>query len=295
MTTGEYSYLLLRKMQTYVSCGSDTLRAYLYNFFGEVFNDPSVVIDEQSYQNFVKHIDEEMDYCAKRNLNTAEEVYEDERFGTMQTIFQRAFAEIGIDVYFTYGDDYNYPTSVVFILPSGRKLELLDLYEYLGTEEYFANYVSFRSRMRVTDEYFNQMQSYYYLDHEPKHDLRKMETHIAGDGTVWKYNPVHKVLEIGGRGYLVGKQLWENMGIEPDTIIIGAGVTTLCSDSIGFSVTMVDMHGAKDHLQLDAGWCGSTTTARLLVIYTDNEILRNYEFADNIAVQFYALSEWEGI
>ena len=293
MTSGQYSYLLLRKLQTYVSCTDATQRAYLYNFFGEVFNDPSVHVDESSYNMFCNSMDNEMDYLARKNLYLPEDIYGDENFGKSYVALQNAFAHIGIQLELI--EEGGYPVRLKFTLPSGRQLELLDLggdQVLSSTYTSLAQCLMFRSRLNVTDDYFDQMNSYYFLEHEERLDLSDMKTNKAGSGTYWKYNSKLGVLDISGRGYLVGDRLWHNLGIQFSTMIIGAGVNQLLAESAIARTVMVFMHGAADFIELDDYWC---TAGSQLIIYTDNEIVKNHTYPENAVAEMHSLSEWGGV
>lgn len=123
MTSGQYAYLILRKLQAYTSCEDSHYRTYLYNFYGELLNDPSVVITGENYQEFCDLMDYEMDYAARMNYTTPEEVYEDENFEANYILLQNSFAAIGIDLVMTENGDG--PTSLIFTLPNGE-VKILD-------------------------------------------------------------------------------------------------------------------------------------------------------------------------
>lgn len=143
LTSGEYSYLLLKKIQLYVSCSNSGWRAYLYNFYGDIFNDPSVIVDGESYTNFCNLLNEEIDYLAKTGLYTAEEVYEDPYFNDNYALLQNAFAAIGVEL--TLANGLFGPDRLIFKLPSGEEKVLNNL------DSYYSN-ITFNARLGVTDD-----------------------------------------------------------------------------------------------------------------------------------------------
>ena len=296
--------MLLRRMQLYVSCKSSEYRAYLYNFYGEIFNDPSVVVDEASYQRFVDFMEVEVDYCAKKNLHLVESVYRDENFQSHYVFLQNAFAAIGVNMELAT-DEQGDPTSLTFTLPSGEQKVLDDF-----STKYMNGMVLYvRSQMRVTDDYLQKMKPYYLLENEEPLDLTDIGTNAAGYNTRWEYDADTATLKITGNGTLADSELWGLLGIDTiSTIIIGAGVYSLLANSLDFSnVTIVDLHGETDEIMLefdkqsdDFGgsatihFYGDPKNAKSWIFYTDNLTLRNVAYDENVSIEWHSLSEWEG-
>jgi hypothetical protein len=143
-------------MQKYVSCSESWVRVYLYNFYGSIFNDPSVTVDEESYYMFKNIMDSEADYCAKKGLHSMQAVYNDENFGESYSLLEEAFGVLGIGIEMTKTGD-GYPDQLIFTLPSGEQ-RILECYDmcYNGCTPYV------RSRLGVTDSYLEQMRPYYH-------------------------------------------------------------------------------------------------------------------------------------
>lgn len=290
MTSGQYSYMLLRRMQLYVSCKDNKWRAYLYNFFGEIFNDPSVVVDETSYQRFVDMMETEVDYCAKKNLHLMESVYHDESFEQSYVLLQNSFAAIGVNMELAVGGDGN-PSSLTFTLPSGEQKIIDDI-----SAKYMDGMVLYvRSQLRVTDDYLKKMSPYYLLENEERLDLEEIGSNAAGYNTRWQYDAETATLEIAGTGTLADAGLWELLGIETiSTVIIGAGVYRFLEGALDFTTTtIVDFHGELDEIVMDSGFLNTKTT-RTWVFYTDNLVLRNADYGSNTTIEWHSLSEWEG-
>jgi hypothetical protein len=284
-------------MQKYVSCSDPWVRVYLYNFYGSIFNDPSVIVDETSYLQFKELMETEVDYCAKKGLHSMTAIYSDENFGEAYAILEDAFGTLGIALeIITDGDGY--PDQVIFTLPSGeqRILKAQEVFFYGG-----AIYV--RSRLGVTDAYFEQMRSYYELENIERLDLEMEGCNVAGDGSRWTYDADTSTLEITGEGSLVDVIVWGYIGMPAETIstvIVGAGISSFGDEALGFSnnhVTIVTLHGEADELTVGGSLFGSFKSERVVVLYTDNATLKNIVAESTSYSQYievHSLSEWGG-
>lgn len=267
-------------MQNYVSCEDSHHRAYLYNFYGSIFNDPSVTIDGEAYSEFCDLMDKEMDYAARKGLRTPEDIYYDENFNHSYALLQNSFSIIGVDVVL------NGTTDLTFTLPSGEK-RVLD--ELQGT---WASQLTFNCQNRMTDEYFSQSYTFWELEHEEIKDLRRVGCQAAGTGTRWLYDDAEKTLEIQGEGSLANFALWAKLNItEVNTLILGAGVRKLEYYCFNNDMTIVDLHGELDPIQIDNN---ISSNYGLFVIYSDNQALRNANWGTYTEVEWHSLSEWEG-
>ena len=115
-------------------------RVELYNFYGGIFNDPSVVIDERGYMEFSELMDREMDYCARKGYRYPEEIHGDSHFNNSYTFLQKAFRSIGIEL--TLYPDTEEPSELRFLLPSGVTKVLDDLG---GSAEGYSSWLEFHS------------------------------------------------------------------------------------------------------------------------------------------------------
>lgn len=299
MTSGQYSYLLLRRIQTFVSCSDSAYRAFLYNFFGEIFCDPSVVIDEIAYNRFNELIDYDVEYCAKYNIQTFSAAYYDDNYKENLVILQEAFLSIGINMEVIMNNtDIVYPNGVIFTLPSGEQKTLDNIGIYLR-DVMFIN-----SQARVTQDYLLKMLPYYQLECEEIYDLAEIGCNAAGYNTRWTFNAETSTLEITGNGTLAPSWLWTTgacyLGLiedmtSPITIIIGAGVSRLMKESLCLTnLTIVDLHGELDDIILDDGFYLRSKNNGEWKFYTDNKKLREYPYPSNITIEWHSLSEWEG-
>lgn len=299
MTSGQYSYLLLRKLQTYVSCTDSSYRAYLYNFFGEIFNNTSVVIDEIAYNRFNDLMERDIEYAARRNLQTPSSIYYDENYNENAFLLQEAFRSIGINLEIVLNNtDIVYPEKLIFTLPSGEQ-KILD-----GLGTYWYDKLFLNSQVRNTRDYFLQMLPYYRLEHEEVQDLAVIGTNAAGYNTRWTFDAATSTLEITGTGSLAASWLWTTgvgyLGLIADmntplTMIIGAGVSRLLKEALCLtSLTIVDLHGEFDDIMLDDEFYLRSKNNGTWIFYTDNRKLREYPYPDNITIEWHTLSEWEG-
>lgn len=292
MTTGQYANLLLRKLQVYFSCSDTGYRAYLYNFFGSIFNDPSVKLTERTTQCFIDLMDDEIDYAARKNLYTLESLYNSDRFDRTWLALQNSFSSIGVNM--TYESDGDGPTNIMFELPSGKILNWVC--------RQYNSYVRVNSQLRVTDPYREQIRTYYMLD-GVKDDLNESGTNVAGLGTKWEFDEDSGELTISGEGTLAGTKLWNELGFldKIKTVIVGAGVNHLTaysiangsSDRIPVGANLVFLHGAADPVRLDA-IVGIQTLTPIYnyTIYTDNNDILNYDWPGTATITYHPLSEW---
>jgi hypothetical protein len=116
MTELEMKHFLLKKLQRSFRSDIPEFRAYLSNFFGDLFLDPSVTIAEENFNEFNYLIDYELDLCARNNLHTCREIYNSNIFDEGYTLLQAAFEKINIT--FIVDGESGY---ITFTLPSGEK------------------------------------------------------------------------------------------------------------------------------------------------------------------------------
>lgn len=298
MTHDQFAELLLRRLQIYFSCSDSAYRAYLVNFFGSIFNDPSVILNESSYVRFVTLMDEELDYCAKNNIYDLEAAYNNSRFNTQWSLLEAAFAEIGVGM--TMKKNSDGPTSITFTLPSGETR----VWDDLQSNE---KYLRINAQLRVTDDYLAQMMPYYIIDdHVVTYSLRGLETNIAGHGTYWDWDADTGTMTISGDGSLAAASLWSLLDIAPDSIetfIIGAGVNRICADALNFAVlldaamddpitvTIIDLHGSNDDILLEDQFYPDTTMQNM-IIYSDNKKLRAAVDVVVGRAEWHSLDEW---
>lgn len=288
MTSGEYAYLLLRRLQRHFRCTDSGSRMYLYNFFGEIFNDPSVVITEEAYNAFCEQMDADAVLYAQKGLTSLQDIYNDSSFGESFQMLQNSFATIGITL---EKQDSGWGGKLIFTLPNGEVKEITD------GQGLSISYLC--SRTGVDYAYAKGMMPYYEFKGEPVLDLSTMNTRVSGYGTYWEYDG-NGELEISGQGSLASAELFNDLGIRSSVknVIIGAGVNRLMKSALYFpntNMNFVFLHGAADAVQIDqnvSGTSTSTTISYYFDIYTDCAAIRQATFQPNISVRFHSLSEW---
>lgn len=288
MTSGEYAYDLLRRLQRHFRCTESGSRMYLYNFFGEVFNDPSVVITESAYNAFCEQMDADGKYYAEQGLTSLYEIYNSSGFKESWAMLQGSFASIGITIEYVVNMDTGY---IDFTLPNGN-MKRLDAYSGL-TSSYLC------ARTGAEYSYAQRMIPYYEFKGEPVRDLSQMKTNVSGYGTYWEYDGNGEV-EITGQGSLASTELFNDLGIRSavTTVVIGSGVNRFLLNSLYFpnkNVSFVFLHGSADKISFAEGFASSstaTTPSYYYDIYTDNETVRGLTFPSNISVTFHRLDEW---
>lgn len=298
MTSGEYAYDLLRQLQKRFRHPDPGYRAYLYNFFGELFGDPSVVVTQEAHAAFIEQMDTDCDYYANKGLTGLRSIYEDENFNTSYTVLQKSFATIGITMTFQEKNGDGYPKGIDFTLPNG-------VVKSISNSPFEGAYLCARSGVEYN--YARRMMPYYTFANDEIKDLSTINTNIAGYGTTWTFDEATGELEIAGSGSFAGGNLLNELGIAGSisTIILGSGVNRLSVDSLDLTktaLTIVSFRGTKEPMTIDSGFIGSGTLAAgstpyyTYTIYTDNEDLRNAPFSDNkkYAIVFKPLSEWAG-
>ena len=288
MTSGEYAYLLLRRLQRHFRCTDSGSRMYLYNFFGEIFNNPSVVITEEAYNAFCEQMDEDAALYAQKGLTSLQDIYYDASFGESFQMLQNSFATIGITLEKQSSD---WSGKLIFTLPSGEVKEITNS-QGLG-EAYLC------SRTGAEYTYAKEIMPYYDFEGEPIRDLSTMKTNVSGYGTYWAYDG-NGELEISGHGSLASAELFNDLGIRSavQTVIIGAGVNRLMKNSLYFTnnnMNFVFLHGSADAVQIDQNISGTSTSEEISYyfdIYTDCNAIKQATFQPNISVTFHSLSEW---
>lgn len=287
MTSGEYAYALLRRLQRQFRCTNEGKRMYMYTFFFDIFTHPSVTLTEEAYNSFCYQMDTDVNYYAEQGLTSLKSIYQSAGFKDSFTLMQNSFATIGITV--TYSD-----SELTFTLPDGTVKELKSSQ---GLEE---SYLC--SRTGSEYDYSKKMLPYYDFNGQDLYDLFDLNPNKAGYGTYWEYDGEGE-LEINGEGSLVNSSLFDCLGIRTaiHTLILGAGVNRFRNLSLYFNPTstnieLVFLHGSKDSVVFDTGFAGTAaddaTVSYYYKIYTDNDKIKSLVFPANISATFHSLSEW---
>ncbi len=293
MTSAQYANLLLKKMQVYFSCSDTGLRAYLYNFYGEIFTDPSVILTQETYQAFVDQMEEEVNYAAQNNLYTLEQIYYSSRFNDQFVILQNSFAAIGITLTLTK-DSFGYPSKLEFALPSGEvKVWKCQTYN---------DYAKVCAQLRCTDDYARRMRSFYLLSGEDA-PLLEEDINVAGLGTKWTWMEEEQTVSVTGEGTLASYYLWSELGFinQVKNIMVGSGVTEITKwamampDQTNFIFLQSENAPVKIHPQQFTASSNEGAKVFTYHIYTDNLTIRNNDYGDNpnVVLIFHPLDEWD--
>lgn len=293
MTSAQYANLLLKKMQIYFSCSDTGLRAYLYNFYGEIFTDPSVILTQETYDSFINQMEEEVDYAAKNNLYTLEQIYNSSRFNDQFVILQNSFAAIGITLTLTK-DSFGYPSKLEFLLPSGEtKTWYCQKYN---------DYSKLCAQLRATDDYVRRMRSFYLLSGESA-PLLEENINVAGLGTRWTWMEEEQTVSVTGEGTLASYYLWSELGFfsQIKNVMVGSGVTEITKwamampDQTNFIFFQSENAPVKIHPQQFTASSAEDAKVFTYHIYTDNLTIRNNDYGDNpnVILIFHPLDEWD--
>lgn len=289
-TSGQYKYLLYRRLQRSFSMRTPIERAYTQSFFWALFD--GVTVTEASYHTFVSMMDEQLDYLAKKGVYLCEDIpAKDVEDGSLLLI--DAFAQIGITLSISAisgGRGYQ----AVFQKAGGETLTYT--VETLGDNYFYIN-----SRAGAEIGYARMSAAAYNMEGEPVEDGDTLDPRIAGPGTYWSYAAATQTMTITGTGAYAGATTEEQLGSgEFSTLIIGASVSRLLNDCIISDETVMVLLTPEDgQITIDpsfngVGQCGSSGVP--LDVYTDCaaaiQILSGSRFEDTITL--HPLSDWEG-
>lgn len=288
-TSGQYKYLLFRRLQRSFSMQNPMERAYTQAFFWSLF--AGVTVTEAAYNNFVSMMDEQLDYIGKKGIYLCEDVpAKDVEDGSLLLI--DAFAEIGIELSISEGGG---GYQAIFKKPDGETLTYT--VSLLGT-----NYFLINARAGMTLTYARASSAAYNLEDMTVEDGDSLNPKIAGPGTWWSYAAETQTMTITGTGAYAGATVDPQLGSGAfTTLIVGAEVSRLLECCMMSSETaLVLLTPADGQITLDPkfnakyGSCGDTDVP--LDVYTDcaaaRTILSGAEFAETITL--HPLSDWEG-
>ena len=292
-TSGQYKYLLVKRLQRHFSMKVPSERAYTQSFFWNVFDD-SVTVTEDAYNQFVSIMDSQLEYLAEKGIYLCEDIpIEDVESGVL--LLTDAFKSIGIDLVVDYESDSTYYLAI-FTKPNGEKLT----YKVgkLGTSNYF--YVNSKSGTEYKYSVFSA--PYYTMQNTPVLDTSEINPKIAGIEAYWAYDPVDQSMTITGNGAYAGATAEEQLGSGPfSTLIIGASITRLVKNCMTSNETkMVLLHSSDSNIIIDdnfnSKYGGCNDTVIPLDVYTDcvNAIERLSSDAFSKTITLHSLAEWGG-
>lgn len=291
-TSGQYKYLLFRRLQRSFSMQNQRDRAYTQNFFWELFD--GITVTEAAYNNFVAMMDEQLDYMAQKGIYLCESIpSKDVEDGSLLLI--DAFAQIGITLSISTpsSDDGDY--TATFVKPGGQTL-------VYRVSMFGKNYFLINARAGTEYNYAQVSAPVYTMQDMEIEDGDELDPKIAGPGTWWNYTAATQTMTISGSGAYAGATTDTQLGGgEYTTFIVGAEVSRLLANCmISSEATMVLLHPADGQITIDSdfnvkiGSCGGNGIP--LDVYTDCaaaiQVLSGADFSESITL--HPLSEWEG-
>lgn len=282
-TSGQYKYLLVKRLQRHFSMKYAADRAYTQSFFWKLF-DETVTVTEATYNNFVRLMDTEVKYMADRNVYRCEDIPTSD-IQEHSLLLIDAFEQIGIGLVIDTSEN-----SATFTKPNGDVMTYsIDVW---GDKNYF--FLNVKSRTEY--QYARASAPYYNLQDMEVLDTAMVNPRVAGPGTYWSYDTDATTITITGDGAYAGATTEEQLGSGSyTTVIIGADVSRLLENSLEYSniATIVLLHSQDAPLLLNSGVVGSKGT-KLWTVYTDNEAFQNFAWPSSVSITWCTLDEWEG-
>ena len=291
-TSNQYKYLLVKRLQRYVSMRDSYDRAYTQSFFWKLFDD-SITVTEEAYNNFCRVIDDNIALFAEKGWyecgELPEEVVEDQSPALIE-----AFTKIGITLKTDTKSDSDYYL-LIFIKPNGETMT------YKVGKQANLNY--FYINAMAGTEYS------YAIASAPAYNIQGIDVpeelgnpKIAGPRTYWSYNAETQTMTISGDGAYAGATNEAQLGSGVyTTVICGAGVSRLLKRSIQVDGTvLVLLRPSNADMEFDPsfnaiyGSCGDTMVK--IIVYTDCAAAITALSTEEQAkyVTLHSLSEWEG-
>lgn len=267
-TSTQYKYLLIKRMQKYISAKTVDDRIYFQNFFTKLFDD-SVTVDKQSYNAFNQQIDADIKYCYDHDIYTANS--NTPNVETFVNNLVPVFKEIGITLTVAAGGQ------LTFTKPNGEVMKLNG-----GNIEIYIN-------AKAGTEYnYAAKSSYYYqqknIDVEAIEDI----PFSAGIDTYWSYSSANDgELTITGNGIFQRCPTESQICGAYQTLIISASVSRLYQNCVNRNIdTMVVLAPAEADITIDP----NIFVYSGIVVYTDNIKLQQY--CEAVTIYCFPLSEW---
>lgn len=288
-TSEQYKYLLLKRLQRHFSMTSITDRNYTYTFFGMLF-DESVTVTEEAYNNFVKVMDDEIDYCSEHGIYCCENI-STEDVETHSLVLKDAFAAIGIDLVISTeaNEEDNY--TATFTKPNGEVM----VYEVSSGMD-MRNYFYINARAGTEYNYAKLSAPYYNMESMEVLELSDCDINVCGVDCYWRYNADTATMTISGNGSYYPATTREDIGSGVyNTVIFGANVTRLMNTALDSAdiTTIVLLHAADFPLIIDES-AANTKNAHTWDVYTDNLAFRAHNWGENASITWHTLDEWEG-
>lgn len=318
-TSAQYKYILVRLLQRLISMGNIYDRAYTYNFFYKLF-DSSIIVDENSFNGFIKAMDENVVVLAEKNFYYASSLQGYIGKGEHgELLLVDAFAAIGITLKFS-------DNVARFTKPNGSTMEYTvygyqrDYYQVTknrniasdGTNCFYMNVHSYQEY-----EYAKRASIVFSLKNIDVLDAESIMPNVCGVNVYWNYNKERKEQTITGDGIFAGVTDEEQLGAGVyTTIIFSSTVNELLDGSVRikgesykdsqnktqyYPGKCVFLHAENADIKITKEFCKSnyrqkkwdTTTIYPQIVYTDcKKIIDELTGLDYITLK--PLSEWEG-
>lgn len=291
MTSDQYKYLLIKRLQRHFSMGNAQDRVYTQSFFWKLF-DESITVTETSYNEFVSVMDDQMDYLAKQKIYACNRIptsYIQEH----GILLINAFAAIGVTLVINTDN-----TQAEFTKPNGETMiyHVSPYGSYPGSNYFYINSIA-------RTEYLYAKASAPAYNFQGIDFPAEINPKIAGPGTYWAYDADNATVTISGSGAYAGAPTDTQLGSgEFATVIIGANVSRLLDYCyVKAETTFVLLHPADADLIMDPKCLvkrtsGKTDQYKTVTVYTDCQaaiaVLSAGEFAEYVTL--HSLSEWEG-
>ena len=284
-TSGQYKYLLFRRLQRSFSMQTSVDRAYTQSFFWALFE--GVTVTEAAYNNFVALMDEQLEYIAQKGIYLCENIpISDLEDGSLLLI--NAFTEIGIELSFSQiGGGYQ----AVFQKPDGKTLT----YSVIAGVGAGSNYFYINARAGTEMVYARMSAAAYNMEGMTVEDGDDLDPRIAGPGTYWSYAADTQTMTIAGAGAYAGATTEEQMGSGAyTTLILGANVSRLLEGALSDALSTIVALQAEDMpIEISSVVVGGKSSVEWAV-YTDNLAFHNYSWPSNVSIEWHPLSDWEG-
>lgn len=285
-TSEQCKYRLYKMLQRSFSLEKERDRYYTRDFFYKLLEGVEVTVD--AYQKFVEVLEDDLDYCARKGINKADDVTQeiiDEKKGTLVS----AFENIGIDLVV---ERQSYSGSLTFTKPDGT---VMIYHMNDGTNDFYINAVSGQ------EIGYAKLSSPYFLlsDMEIK-DLSDDNYQMASKDVYWEYDADTKTMTITGTGTYIGVTKEDQMRSgDYTTLIFGAEISELnCTEAYNSAslTTVVLLHPSDFPLKISSNFAGynSTNSPRTWDVYTNNEAFRAIPLGSGMVINWHTLDEWGG-
>lgn len=287
-TSEQCKYRLFRLLQRNFSLENERDRYYTRNFFFKLLED--IELTEDAYWEFVEVLDDDLDYCAKHNVNQVDDVSNAmiaEKKGTLVD----AFAKIGIDLVI---EKFDYSGTMTFTKPDGTVM-IYNISD--GSNDFYINAVCGQEI-----GYARQASPYYLLSNMELKNLSDDNYQMASKDVYWEYDADTATMTITGTGTYKGVTKEEQIGSgKYSTLIFSAEIPEL-NYAEGYNsaelTKVVLLHPADFPLVITRFDYNTTISSRnperTWDVYTDNEVFRNHAWNEKLTINWHTLDEWEG-